>query len=644
MEKKLTTADDLYLYQFPHDINCSPGCGNIAFILSQVEREADNYRHDICLLNPTDGTFEKLTETGDVTAFSWLSDDELLLQSAKSGTCRLSLKTREITKAFSIPAKTGLPVALGNGTWLIQTKRATDPEPERTDRAKEGIDFWTFTDKPFIRNGEDFSQRRRVTLGIFDETTEQITYITGKYYETAGYDISFDQKMLLYFGEDYKDCSSFFRSLHIYNIESGTTTELIAGGKFQISMAKWLASGKILLQASTLDRAATQNHDIYILNPETRKLQMIQSPDGMYSAMIDVDTVYGGGTTAKISGNNLIAIRLRGMQTSLDELNGETGNIRSITLVDALTSFDIYGDYCYMVALENYELAEIYRVHCQTGEKEKLTDFSGDYMSSHTISMPEYVGFTAKNQEKVEGYVIPPADFDASKKYPGILFIHGGPKWAYGKMHMHLFQCLAAKGMYVFYCNPHGSDGYGEDFLEMAKEWGQVDYRHLMDFTDECLHRYPNLDGNRLGVSGGSYGGYMTNWIIGHTHRFRAAVSQRSICNLVTISLLCDLGERVMQQSCGECTPWNGEELLWEQSPLKYAKYVTTPTLFLHSEKDYRCFMGEAFQMFTALKQAGVETEIYLFHEDSHSLSRSGKPSHRIERVEAIIKWFEKYL
>ena len=136
----------------------------------------------------------------------------------------------------------------------------------------------------------------------------------------------------------------------------------------------------------------------------------------------------------------------------------------------------------------------------------------------------------------------------------------------------------------------------------------------------------------------------MTNWIIGHTDRFKAACSQRSISNLVTTALTSDLGERVMKQSCGDCSPWKNEEILWDQSPLKYAKNATTPTLFLHSDKDFRCFMGEAFQMFTALKQSGVETEMYLFHGDSHSLSRSGRPSHRIVRVEAIIQWFEKYL
>ncbi len=648
MENKFVTANDLYEYQFPHDICCAPEGGALAFLLSEMDAESDGYRHDICLLNP-DGTYRRLTRSGDIKAFRWLNEKELIFQytsSSKGENCiyKLSLENESIEKLFSIPVQSELPSALSLSKWMINAKRPAGSHTVQEDRAAEGVDYWSFTDVPFIRNGENFTSTRRTRLGIFDETSGDIRYITGKYYETAGWDISPDKKYILYYGEDYSDCRSLFHSLYIYNIENGQTDEVIGGGKYQISIARWLDCGQILLHASLLDRSATQNHDLYLLNPGNRDLRRISSPDGMYSSLIDVDTAYGGGQTVKISGNNMTAIRLKGTYTALDEVDGQTGEIRQITLVDALTSFDTYGDYCYGVVLENHDLPEIYRIHIATGEKTKLTDFSGKYLSTHKISMPEFISFTAKNGETVEGYIIPPADFDGSRKYPGVLYIHGGPKWAYSKTHMHLFQCIAAKGMYVFYCNPHGSDGYGERFLEMVRQWGRTDYDHLMEFTDECLRRYPNLDKARLGVTGGSYGGYMTNWIIGHTGRFRAAVSQRSISNLVTTALISDLGERVMKQACGDCTPWKDEEILWEHSPLKYAKNVTTPTLFLHSDKDYRCFMGEAFQMFTAIKQAGAETEMYLFHGDAHSLSRSGKPSHRIVRVETIIKWFEKYL
>ena len=196
----------------------------------------------------------------------------------------------------------------------------------------------------------------------------------------------------------------------------------------------------------------------------------------------------------------------------------------------------------------------------------------------------------------------------------------------------------------MLFCNPHGSDGYGDDFLDLTERWGSTDYEQVMEFTDECIKRYPGIDKERLGVTGGSYGGYLVNWIIGHTNRFKAAVSQRSISNLISTSLIIDIGDRILRQSCGKNTPWNHEEVLWEMSPLKYAKNVVTPTLFLHSDEDYRCYIGEAFQMFTALKQIGVDSELIVFHGENHSLSRSGRPSNRIVRVEEMLKWMKKYL
>lgn len=644
-------AEDLYTYKFPHDISCSPDGLYAACLVTQMDKGKDGYQHDICLLSLKDGKKIMLTQTGDIGAFSWISADDIIFQSARDGQkkgttdiFRISVHGGEAVKLFTVPVSTALPVPLGDGRWLIQTRKATDPKEAEADRAQEGVDYWTFTDYPFLKNGEDFSERKRTALGIYDEADNSIRYITDRYFETEGYDIAADRKQILYYGELYTDCAAHFHSLCCYQMETGEIKELVRGGTYQISLARFTASGNIILQASRLDRSVTQNHDMYLWKAEDKSLSMLQSPDGMYTTLIDVDAVYGAGRSSRVLGETFIGYRLEKSMTRIDELDTVTGQIRKIAEVDAMTSFDVSGEYLYAVALENYEPVEIYQIHMASGEKKKLTGFSEDYLRTHRVSLPEKIEWIAENQEGVEGFVIPPAEFDEQKKYPGILFIHGGPKWAAGASFMHLYQCLAAKGMFVFYCNPHGSDGYGENFLEMTCRWGQTDYRHLMEFTDECLKRYPNLDPERLGVSGGSYGGYMTNWIIGHTNRFRAAVCQRGISNLVTLSLLSDLGDRVMKQSCGTCTPWEHEEVLWEQSPLKYAGNVSTPTLFIHSDKDFRCFMGEAFQMFTALKQKGTETELILFQGETHGLSRAGKPSRRVARVEAILEWFEKHL
>ncbi|HZJ99116.1 MAG TPA: prolyl oligopeptidase family serine peptidase, partial [Tissierellaceae bacterium] len=162
-------------------------------------------------------------------------------------------------------------------------------------------------------------------------------------------------------------------------------------------------------------------------------------------------------------------------------------------------------------------------------------------------------------------------------------------------------------------------------------------------FTDLVLEKYDFIDKDRLGVTGGSYGGFMTNWIIGHTDRFKAAVSQRSISNWISKFGTTDIGYFFVDDQI-RATPWNGFEKLWEHSPLKYANKVTTPTLFIHSEEDYRCWLPEGIQMFTSLKYHGVESRLCVFKGENHELSRSGKPKSRIRRLKEMSDWFDRYL
>lgn len=164
-----------------------------------------------------------------------------------------------------------------------------------------------------------------------------------------------------------------------------------------------------------------------------------------------------------------------------------------------------------------------------------------------------------------------------------------------------------------------------------------------MGFVDTVLAQYPSIDPERLGVAGGSYGGFMTNWIIGHTGRFKAAVSQRSISNWISMANTTDIGYYFVPDQIG-ADLWENTDKLWDASPLKYAGRVTTPTLFIHSEEDYRCWLVEGLQMFTALKYHGVEARLCMFRGENHELSRSGKPKHRIRRLQEISSWFARFL
>jgi len=203
---------------------------------------------------------------------------------------------------------------------------------------------------------------------------------------------------------------------------------------------------------------------------------------------------------------------------------------------------------------------------------------------------------------------------------------------------------LAAAGYAVIFSNPRGSDGRGNEFADIRSAYGSRDYQDLMEVTDAALERFDFIDRDKLGVTGGSYGGYMTNWIIGQTDRFKAAVSHRSIANWISMFGTTDIGYYFVEDQYQGATPWSGMDKLWEGSPLKYADRVSTPTLFIHSEEDYRCWLTEGLQMFTALKYHGVESRLCLFKGENHELSRSGRPKSRIRRLKEMLDWFDKYL
>lgn len=264
-------------------------------------------------------------------------------------------------------------------------------------------------------------------------------------------------------------------------------------------------------------------------------------------------------------------------------------------------------------------------------------------MKNKTLSIPEKLTFKTDNEILIEGWVMKPVGFKQGETYPAILNIHGGPKTAYGEVFFHEMQYWANEGYVVFFCNPRGSDGRGNAFADIRGKYGTIDYEDIMNFTDLVLEKYHFIDRDRLGVTGGSYGGFMTNWIIGHTHRFKAAASQRSISNWISKFGTTDIGYYFVDDQIA-ATPWNNFEKLWEHSPMKYADNVVTPTLFIHSDEDFRCWLPEGIQMFTSLKYHGVESKLCIFKGENHELSRSGKPKNRIRRLEEITKWFDKYL
>jgi len=284
------------------------------------------------------------------------------------------------------------------------------------------------------------------------------------------------------------------------------------------------------------------------------------------------------------------------------------------------------------------------------GDGKRLTSVCDDFVAGRELAGVER--FTAKSADgtEVDAWLVRPPDFDEGKRYPVLLTIHGGPFSQYGTGFFDEVQVYASAGYCVLFSNPRGGSGYSEEWGRAIRGtgngdgpgWGTVDYEDVMGVVDTALEKYPFLDAERLGVLGGSYGGYLTSWIVGHTKRFKAALSERSVNHLVSAFGSSDLFWVFERQFGGPM--WEDVDEWLRMSPATYARDIETPLLIVHSETDLRCNIEQGEHLFILLRLLDKEVEMLRFPAESHELSRSGSPIHRVQRFEAILEWFGRYL
>ena len=288
-------------------------------------------------------------------------------------------------------------------------------------------------------------------------------------------------------------------------------------------------------------------------------------------------------------------------------------------------------------------LAELY-----AGDRQ-LTEIGKEFARGRELVAPERFTAVSKDGTEVDAWIARPAGFEEGKRYPVLLNIHGGPFTQYGNGFFDETQVYAGGGYAVLYSNPRGSSGYAEEWGraimgpgELGPGWGTLDYEDLMGVVDTALERFDFLDPERLGVLGGSYGGYMTSWIVSHNNRFKAACSERAVNNLVSMYGSSDIGW-VFKGYHGVFAHEDPDKYL-QFSPWSYASQIETPLLILHSENDLRCNIEQAEQLFTTLRLLKRDVELVRFPAESHELTRSGNPAHRVMRFELVLEWFDRYL
>lgn len=490
---------------------------------------------------------------------------------------------------------------------------------------------------------------------------------------------------------------------HLFVVSStGGRTRQITRGEWDVGDYTWTPDGKTLLVCGNIDDAdRTYSRSLYAVTVSSGRIREICRLDGPISS----PSISPDGRTVAFVGNNfhrgyagnsnLFLVPRRGGDarnltrdgdvsvagtvnsdsrdaspaftpswspdgseikflasvrgaTHLFSANPSTGAVIACTRGDwTIESLSYSADHtaAAYAAMTPTSLSEVW-IWKEGGRARQRTRANKRLLDRLDLADPERVLFKASDDVEVEGWVMMPPG-PRRKKVPALLEIHGGPRSAYGMGFMHEFHLLNAAGFAVVYFNPRGSSSYGEEWACAApKHYGERDYEDLMEGVDRVLRRYP-VDRKRLGVLGGSYGGFMTNWIVGHTDRFKAACTQRCISNWISFSGTSDIGVLFgSREIAGPVWEDGGRDLqeLWKRSPLAYVEKMTTPLLIIHSEEDWRCPIEQSEQLFAALKWLGRDTEFVRVPGESHELSRSGRPRQRIARLEAILDWFDRKL
>lgn len=306
----------------------------------------------------------------------------------------------------------------------------------------------------------------------------------------------------------------------------------------------------------------------------------------------------------------------------------------------AIADFDVRDGTIAFVAAGPWSPGDLWTA--RDGQVTRLSDFN-PWLAGRDLAVPERHLFRAEDGMEIDGWLYRPVGAVTGARHPLVLSVHGGPHAQYGWSFFHEFQVLAGMGFAVLAVNPRGSDGRTEAFKRaVVRDWGGADYQDLMSALDQLLERVDGIDPERLGIAGGSYGGYMTNWAIGQTRRFKAAVAMRSISNLVSEYAQHDIVPWGRNELGPE--PWPDPDELWRRSPIRNVREIETPLLLTHGEMDLRCAISQAEELFGALRLLGKPVEMVRFPGESHDLSRGGRPDRRVERLTRIAGWFGRHL
>ena len=653
---KKITIDDITKYRFPGNLQYSPDGKLLAFNVQRSDVENNCYRTDVWLAEGD--AAKQITYTTDARMLFFDDERTLILArktaDAKPGTTelfRLSVDGGEAQPWITLPfpmrslkkVKDGLYAAVG----AIDRRDPNAYKDNAETRAKKLAelekekDYTVVDEVPYWFNGAGFTNKKRNALFMVDARDGlKVRRLTAPAFNVMN--VLVDGDTVYYTGNTFENRQNRKAKLYAYNTATDKTETVYVKADRTFGRM-FVMDGQLYAESSDMKAyGLNQTDEIYRVSKDS--LELVYKPEiSLYSSTIG-DTVHGGGDGEACDGKVFVTLATINDHNVFYEF-GKDFTPKTIWEKPGMACFMAMSDEKIAMCYQEWNnVSEVYTMNRDGSDFKRLTRLNDKALEGKYIAEPQPIDYQSEGYD-LNGWVLLPKDYDPKKKYPAVLDIHGGPRAAYCDTFFHEMQLWASEGYFVFFTNIKGSDGRGDDFADIRDDYGGTDFRNLMDFTDAVLAKYPQIDEKRVCETGGSYGGFMTNWIIGHTDRFCAAASQRSISNWKSFSLIADIGLVFGPDQCGAEGIFGdaNDEKLWNHSPLKYAANVKTPTLFIHSDEDYRCPLPEGMQMMQALAYRNIETRLVIFHGENHELSRSGKPLHRMRRLQEITDWFNKH-
>jgi len=669
-KKRAITADDLYAITMVSDPQASPNGAEIAYVVTTLDKEADGYQSSIAIVETAGGTPWMLTNaTGRDSHPRWSPDGSLIaFVSTRAPQIPLEAATPTTGKAKHPPQVWVIPAYGGEAVQLTSQKNGATA-PEWSPDGKR-LCFVSMVD------AADDKRRPKAVAPIADERVIEVMryrhdgrgYVDGKYSHLFVISAEGGQATQLTFGDmddrqpawspngrEIAFVSNRTRRRQINTI-SGIYRVPSTGGEVRpvvetdgiFEAPVWSPQGDKIAFSGFLGAEYGSNTRLWTIKPNGR--EMVCHTNYSFETYADrgMSDVHTGADDRVVwtrNGKSLLSLASCLGSTTVNRVS--LTNRGTTTLAGEghrITGFTVAGSKLVAVAGAIDRPFELFTAPVSGGTLTQLTRHNSDFLLEVALAPAEHFLYTPANEDlALQGWLMRPVGVSPTKRLPMIVLIHGGPHAMYGFSMFHEMQLMAARGYAVFFSNPRGSAGSGEWFATCTRaNWGVADMPDIMAGVDAAIAR-GGIDPERIGVTGGSYGGYLTNWIVGHTDRFKAAVTERCVSNLHSMYGTSDIGFDFGEYEFGG-TPWADPELLLKHSPIQYMDKVRTPLMILHYEGDLRCPIEQAEQVFTALKRLGRTTRFVRIPEEDHNLSRTGKPSRRIARLHHLIGWFDEHL